>query len=504
MEKLDLAIRGGSVVLPDEVRRMDVGIRAGRIAKLGDIAADEAKEAVDARGLHVMAGMIDVHVHLNEPGLGDWEGFESGSAALAAGGCAAYLDMPLNGIPPTVTVRALERKLAAAKGRSVVDYGCWGGLVPGRLDELEPLAAAGVVGFKAFMSAPGDPSEEAFREVDDATLLEGMKRIARLGKVLALHAESEPIVARLTAEARERLRSRPGGGKFVGGEFRVGTSAADYSATRPVEAELEAVRRALRFARETGCPLHFVHISSAAAVAAIRAAKEEGMDVTLETCPHYLTLTEDDLGRLGSVAKCAPPLRSEAERDRLWEEIRAGRIDMISSDHSPCPTSMKTGDLLEAWGGISGAQSSLELMIDEGVGRRGLTLPQISRLLSSAPAKRFGLYPDKGEIAVGSHADLALVDLSAGYTLEAGDLYYRHKHSPYVGRSFSCRVAATYSRGRLVYRLGEGVFPAVAEEAAGAAGPEGAAGAGQWLRAGGRPVAAPGFRDDRAARGRSL
>lgn len=442
-EKLDVLIKNGSVVLKDEVRMLGIGIKAGRIVVLGENLDDiEANSVVDAAGLTIMAGMIDVHVHLNEPGLGEWEGFETGSAALAAGGCTTYIDMPLNGIPPTVTVDAMHQKLAAAEGRSYVDYAIWGGLVPGKLHELAPLDEAGVVGFKAFMSSPGDPSEDAFREVDDYTLLEGMKIIAGLGKVLALHAESEPIVAKLGQAMRAEGRLTP----------------ADYVASRPIIAELEAINRALFYAEQTGCALHFVHISSEAGINLITAARERGMNVTVETCPHYLALTSADLDRKGAVAKCSPPLRDAEERAKLWNAVAEGRVDMISSDHSPCPASMKEADnFFDAWGGIAGAQSSVELIVGEGHVKRGLPLTLISELLASGPARRFGLQDSKGEIRIGADADLVLIDLNKSYTLEAEQLYQRHKHSPYVGEELHCKIKATYVRGRLVYEESEGL-----------------------------------------------
>lgn len=380
--ELDLIIKNGTVVLRDEVRMLDIGMKAGKIVQLGEeLNADRAASVLDASGLTVMAGMIDVHVHLNEPGLGDWEGFVTGSAALAAGGCTTYIDMPLNGIPPTVTVSAMEQKLAAAKDRSYVDYAIWGGLVPGKLHELIPLHEAGVVGFKAFMSSPGDPSEDAFREVDDYTLLEGMKIIAGLNKVLALHAESEPIVAKLGNAMRALGKLTP----------------SDYVASRPIIAELEAINRALFYAEQTGCALHFVHISSEAGVQAITEARERGMNVTVETCPHYLMLTEVDLDRKGAAAKCSPPLRDADEREKLWKVIAEGAVDMISSDHSPCPVAMKEADnFFDAWGGIAGAQSSVELIIGEGHVKRGLPLTLLSELLASGPARRFGLQAAKG------------------------------------------------------------------------------------------------------------
>ncbi|TXK73759.1 allantoinase [Paenibacillus sp. N3.4] len=441
-KEFDLVIRNGTVVLLDQVRLLDIGIQGGKIAALGEnLVYSEHTPVYDAEHLHIFPGMVDAHVHFNEPALGHWEGFVTGSSALAAGGCTTYIDMPLNGVPPTVSMSALTAKLKAAEGSSYVDYALWGGLVPGNIEQLQGLAEAGVIGFKAFMSCPGGEGEDIFAEVDDLTLHAGMEEIARLGKVLALHAESEEIVSSLAKQALAEGKR----------------GALDFVATRPILAELDAVKRALFYAEQTGCKLHFVHISSAEAVQAITEAKAKGMDVTVETCPHYLALTSDDLEKLGPVAKCAPPLRTLEDQQRLWAELAAGRLDIIASDHSPCPTDMKQGDMFEAWGGISGAQSSLELMLDEGHLRRGIPLPLLSRMLSQEPAERFGLYPRKGEIVVGADADFALVDMKCGYKLQQSDLLFRHKHSPYIGREFGCRVKATFLRGTKVYELGEGV-----------------------------------------------
>ncbi|XEC95472.1 allantoinase AllB [Paenibacillus tarimensis] len=460
-EPYDLIIRNGEIVTRDRTCVADLGIRGGVIAAIeAHLDKGTGRAIFDASGLLVFPGIVDAHVHLNEPGLGNWEGFASGSAALAAGGCTVYADMPLNGLPPTVTAEAMRKKLDAAASRSVIDYALWGGLVPGLLDELKPLAEAGVIGFKAFMSEPGGEGEDRFRRADDLTLYEGMKRIAPLGKVLALHAESEPIVSGLADRALREGR----------------TTAGDYAASRPVIAELEAVRRALFYAEQTGCKLHFVHISSADAVREIELAKRGGMDVTVETCPHYLVLTEEDMLSLGPAAKCAPPLRSESERSRLWEALASETIDTIASDHSPCPSFMKAGreplDWFAAWGGISGAQSTLELMIDEGYLNRSIPLPLLGRMLSLAPAQRIGLHPRKGEIAVGADADIAVVHIAGDpYRLHPELLHYRHKHSPYVGRSFRSRVVATFCRGAKVYEWStEGAFF-----------PAGGA-RGQWIR----------------------
>jgi len=448
-KRLDLVIKGGTVVLSDEVRLLDIGLKDGKIAQLSERidAAASGAGVLNASGLTIMAGMVDAHVHLNEPGLGHWEGFETGSAALAAGGCTSYMDMPLNGQPPTVTVAAMEQKLAAASHQSYVDYALWGGLVPGKLEHLEPLAAAGVIGYKAFMSYPGGSGEDIFREVDDYTLLEGMKRIARLGRVLALHAESEPIVSRLS----ERMQAE---GKLA---------PADYIASRPVIAELEAINRALFYAEQTGCPLHFVHISSAEGVRLIEEAKRRGIDVTVETCPHYLLLTADAMETKGAAAKCSPPMRDARNLELMWRAVADGHIDMIGSDHSPSPSELKRGDhFFAAWGGIAGAQSSVELIVGEGHIKRGIPLPLISRLLSAGPARRFGLSETKGEIRIGADGDLVLLDLNKPYMLEESHLYQRHKHSPYIGETMRCKVAATLCRGAIVYEEGGGLAKAKA------------------------------------------
>jgi allantoinase len=436
---LDLKITGALVVLNQEVARLDIGVIDGKIVRLAEAVTEDAAKQIEASGLHVLPGMVDAHVHFNEPGMGHWEGFATGSSALAAGGCTTYIDMPLNGLPPTVSVSALNTKLLTAQN-SLVDYALWGGLVPGNLDQLESLAEAGVVGFKAFMSEPGGDGVGRFERADHTTLLEGMKRIAKLDRILALHAEDEDMV---TVLAEHAISS----GK---------TGAYDYAASRPISAECSAVQQALLMAEQTGCALHFVHISSAEAAWLIQEAKVKGMDVTLETCPHYLTLTVDDMEQQGAVAKCAPPLRSAADQARLWEVVGGGHMNMIASDHSPSPLELKQkANFFEAWGGIAGAQSSLELMVDEGHLKRQLGLPLLSRMLSLNPARRFGLHPRKGEIAIGGDADLVLMDLFKSYTLEQGHLRQRHAYSPYVGRQFSCKVLATWVRGRLVYQFNE-------------------------------------------------
>ncbi len=442
--RFDLVIQGGNVVFRHDVKKADVAVKNGKIVAIADhIDAADAVEKVDATGQYVMPGMIDVHVHICEPGRTEWEGFETGTKALAAGGTTTYVDMPLNALPATVNKEALALKISAAEGKNFVDYALYGGLMPGNLDHLQELSEGGVVGFKCFMSSCGSDIPDDFRNVDDYTLYAGMKKLAELGHVLLIHAENAQITDRL---AEEKVRQ----GKFT---------ATDYCESRPVVAEVEAVKRALYFARETGCKLHFVHISSAAAVEEIIKARNEGQDVTLESCPHYFSMTVSQFEEIGPTAKCAPPLRDEKEQEKLWDMLKQGKIDMLTSDHSPCPLEMKMSDdhnIFEVWGGITGCQNNVDLMFDLAVKKRHLPVTDFVRMIATKPAERFN-FQDKGEIALCKDADIILVDPAQSYTVKAEDLYYRHKHSPYIGRRIDCRVTKTFVRGQLVFDQNLGI-----------------------------------------------
>ncbi|MCQ4085650.1 allantoinase [Saccharibacillus sp. JS10] len=438
MQKFDLIVRGGSVVLPTGVAQADIGIVNGKIAAIADHLEGEAAEQWDAAGQHVLPGMIDVHVHFSEPGREHWEGFTTGSSMMAAGGCTTFFDMPLNGIPSTVTEDALLDKARLGNEKSLVDFGLWGGLVPGNEDDLAPLAEGGVIGFKAFLSTTGNKEFEA---VDEMTLLTGMKKIAALGKILALHSESAAITNWLKAE------------KEAAGLF----SADDYLETRPIIAEVEAVERALYYSEITGCALHFVHISSAQAVAKIEAAKARGMNVTVETCAHYLLFNHDDLREKGAIAKCAPPLREAEEQKRLIALLADGKFDMLTSDHSPCPYDMKDPkdfNLFQAWGGISGGQFTLLAALELALAHE-IPLEKIAAWTSSNPAERFDLADRKGTIAIGMDADLAIVDLTKSFTVTPENYYAKHKESLYIGHTFPCSVIGTVVRGHIVVRNGE-------------------------------------------------
>ena len=407
----------------------DIGISEGKIVAIAENLAGSAKSEIDARDLTIFPGVIDAHVHFNEPGRTDWEGFATGSRAAAAGGTTTVFDMPLNAHPPTTNRENFEMKRAAAEASSFVDFGLWGGLVPGNLSDLEALRDCGVVGLKAFMcnSGIGD-----FASVDTATLRVGMKRAAELDLLVAVHAESEEMTSALTGTARAA------GKKGI----------RDYLNSRPIAAELEAIRHVIDIASETGCRLHIVHVSCGSGVVLVTEARARGIDVTCETCPHYLVLNDHDMEQLGAVAKCAPPLRSRDEQRQLHERLRD--ITTIGSDHSPSLPEMKERDnFFDVWGGISGCQHLLQLLIDAEI-----PPAEIRRLTSGDVASRFRMRA-KGAIAVGKVADFTLVDLKAEEVIAPESLHYFHKQSPYVGRSLHSRVRRTFLRGQTIFEDGK-------------------------------------------------
>jgi allantoinase len=418
------------VVTPAGVGTCDVGVVDGVVAALAPELEGSAGETIDASGLHVFPGVVDAHVHCNDPGRADWEGFAHGTQALAAGGATCFVDMPLNASPPTVDGRSFDLKLAAAEGAASVDFALWGGLVPGSVDRLDELAERGVVGFKAFMCPTGS---DDFAAADDETLRAGMERAARLGLPVAVHAENAELTTRLAAQALADGR----------------TSLRDYLASRPVVAELEAIERAIEIAEGTGCSLHVVHVSNGSGVQLVAAARARGVDVTCETCPHYLALDEDDLLRLGAIAKCSPPLRPRQDLDDLWRALLDGQVDLVASDHSPSPPELKQGeDAFAVWGGIAGCQTMLRVLLTEGA-PRGLALEAVARLTSAAPARRLRL-GGKGSLEPGADADLALVDLGAEAVVEAEELRSLHRLDPFVGRPLRARVERTILRGSTV------------------------------------------------------
>jgi allantoinase len=433
MADFDVLVRGGQVVGPAHVARADLAISDGLIAEIGAEIEGSAAVEIDATGLTLFPGCVDPHVHLNDPGT-DWEGFASGTEAFAVGGGTCLFDMPLNASPPTVDGTSFDLKVEAARGRAHTDFCLWGGLVPGDVDRLDELAERGVVGFKAFMC---DTGMEEFPAADDLTLYEGMARAARLGLPVAVHAESDAITVGLTAMARAEGR----------------TSMRDYLATRPPIVEVEAVARAILLAQETGCSLHVVHVSTAAAAVLIAEARDRGVDVSCETCPQYLLLTDEDAERIGALAKCSPAIRPRPAVEELWMEVRADRIPILACDHSPAPLGLKQGDDAFAWwGGISGLQTLRGTLLAV-AGERDLTLSRIAGLTAGAAAERFSL-PRKGRLEVGCDADVVLLDLGYEGVVEQADLLYRHPHSPFVGMPTRGRAVWTLLRGNAVIENG--------------------------------------------------
>jgi len=447
---LDLLVRGGTVVSPVDspeapagrLLRVDLGVAEGRVVRIALEIREEAAEVIDAEGAIVFPGILDAHVHFNEPGREDWEGLATGSAALAAGGGTAFFDMPLNSLPPVLDGASFAEKRACAERLSVLDFALWGGLVPGNLDRLPELAEAGAIGLKAFLCDSGVPEFQAI--VDVPTLREGMRRAADLGLLVAVHAEDESTIRKATEAARKR-----------------GDDPRSWLASRPIEAEVRAIDRALELADETGCALHVVHVSSPEGLARIVEAREEGVDVTAETCPHYLLLNADDVPRLGAVAKCAPPLRDDERRRELWSRLFAGEIDTLGSDHSPAPPEMKSSaDFFSVWGGISGCQHAFPLLLSEALeigtsSTGGMVLPRLAALLSANVARRFHLEESKGRLAEGLDADFSILRIDRDETLQNADLLYRHRQGPYEGRRCRVTPVRTVRRGRTVFARSE-------------------------------------------------
>lgn len=441
----DLLIKNGLVILENEAIETDVAVKAGKIAAIGnDLGA--ALETIDAKGLIVSPGMVDAHVHITDPGGGyrdQWEGYLTGTKACAKGGVTSFMEMPLNQVPATVDGKSLQIKYDAGKNKLTSDVGSFGGLVPFNLEHgIEELNDGGVAAYKCFMATCGDRSIDGdFMNVDDYSLYEGMKHIAKTGKVLAIHAENAAITDKLGELA------------YKNGE----TTLAAYVATRPVFTEVEPIKRAILFAKETGCRIHICHVACPEGVDEITKARNEGVDVTCETCTHYLYFDTSELDAIGPVVKCSPPIRDKENQNGMWEKVLAGEIAFVTSDHSPCTPDLKdTDNAFEAWGGISGVQNNVDVLFDEGVQKRGMSLVQFADIIATAPAKRYDL-DAKGSISIGKDADFVLIKPNAPYILKAEDLEYKNKISPYIGREIGAQVAQTILRGTSIYSQETGV-----------------------------------------------
>ncbi len=436
---METIVRSKRVVTPLVTGPASIHISGGRIAAIREWDDVPAGVPLDDAGhLVVMPGNIDAHVHVNEPGRTEWEGFETATKAAAAGGVTTIVDMPLNSIPPTTTLVGFEEKLAAAEGKCSVDVAFWGGVVPGNTSELAPLIERGVRGFKCFLIHSG---VDEFPHVVESDVREAMPEIARLGSVLLVHAE---VPGPIDAAA----------GTLTGCDPR---SYDTFLRSRPRESENEAIAIMIRLCRETGCRVHIVHHSSSDALPMLRQAKAEGLPLTVETCPHYLTFTAEEIADGATHFKCCPPVREAENRERLWEAVADGTIDMIVSDHSPCTPALKlqeSGDFMDAWGGIAALQFGLPVMWTN-LRSRGFGIGDLTRLMSQAPAKLAGLDKRKGILAAGFDADLIVWDPDATFSVTPESILHRHKITPYEGMRLFGVVESTYVRGQRVYERGK-------------------------------------------------
>ena len=399
-----------------------LGIVDGKFHQVAAELSGRGKVEIDHPDGFILPGWIDAHVHFNEPGRTEWEGLATGSRALAAGGGVAFFDMPLNSSPPVLNREAFEAKRMLAEEKSCVDFALWAGLTPDSLDQMDALADCGAVGYKAFMCPSG---LDEFQHSGAATLKAGMRKSAARGLPVAVHAELDPANAPF------------------------GRDMAAWLAWRPIQLELDAIAVALELAGETGCALQIVHVSCAEGIALISAAKKAGVNVTVETCPHYLLLTEEDAVRIGAPAKWAPPLRSRERVNALRQSLLDGEIDTIGSDHSPASPELKQGDdFFAIWGGIAGIQHGLPLLLDHGL--------VSARTIAANVAERFKL-EGKGSLTPGCDADFMLVEKKA-HCIGASDLLTRHAISPYLGLTTQHRVTATHLRGERVDASTRGRF----------------------------------------------
>jgi allantoinase len=423
------------VVTPQEIQPAAILVDGeGITAVVPSTQIPSGSEIHDFGDAAILPGLVDSHVHINDPGRTEWEGFHTATRAAAAGGYTLLVDMPLNCLPATTTVAALEAKRAAAQGSCWVDWAAWGGVVQGNHADIEALAGAGVPGFKCFLIHPGI---DGFTMVGEDDLRTALPHLARTGLPLLVHAElAAPIDAATTHLADADWRSY-----------------ATYLQSRPDEAELSAIRMMLSLCRQYDFHLHIVHLSSGRALPDLRAARSEGLNVSMETCPHYLHFAAEDIPDAATLCKCAPPIRSRENREGLWKALRDGVIDLVATDHSPCPPAMKRleeGDFKTSWGGISSLSVALSVMWTE-ASRRGFTLMDIARWMAEGPARLAGCRSRKGRIAAGYDADLVIFDENATFKVTPERLHYRYPLSPYLGETLRGVVKATYLRGRCVF-----------------------------------------------------
>ena len=420
------------VVTPEGMHAAAVIVEAGRIEAVRGVEEIPAGAVVHRFGdLVLLPGLVDTHVHINEPGRTEWEGFATATRAAAAGGFTMLVDMPLNCLPETTSVAALLAKRAAAAGQCWVDWAAWGGLTDDNKDDLVPLAEAGVAGFKCFLVYPGI---EGLAQVGTAGLETAAPILARTGLPLLVHAEL--------------------GEYLYPCEDQDWRQYATWLRSRPDRSEVEAIRMLIELCRKYRFRLHIVHLATGLALDDLRAARAEGLPVTVETCPHYSALLcAEDIRDGATLFKCAPPIRSRANREALWEGLRAGVIDLIATDHSPCPPEMKVGDFASAWGGIASLSVAVPVVWTE-MRQRGFAVETLARWMSAEPSRLAGMEGRKGAIAAGCDADFVVFDPEASFRLQQDGLHYRHKVSPYLGESLYGKVMATFLRGACVFKDG--------------------------------------------------
>ena len=423
-------VRAQNVLVDGAFRAATVRIHHGAIEAIDPFESELQGLVLEVPdSAYVVPGIVDTHVHINEPGRTEWEGFLSATEAAALGGATTLVDMPLNSIPPTTTVANLRAKQAAAGGQLMVDVGFWGGAVPDNLADLEPLWEAGVFGFKCFLAPSG---VDEFAALSPAEFRRSLHEVARIGARMIVHAEDAEVLAEHAADRPSR-------------------AYADFLVTRPDAAEVTAIRQALDGARETGARVHILHLSSATALPLIQDAKAEGLSVSVETCPHYLAFSSEQIPDASPQFKCCPPIRDSGNREALWDALRAGIIDTIVSDHSPATAAEKArgdGDLHQAWGGVSGLQVGFSAVAAE-ARRRNIPLARVSHWMSRNTADLVGLHR-KGRIDVGADADLAIYDTGVDFRIEATRLAHRNPISAYDGLRYGGRITRSIVRGNAI------------------------------------------------------
>jgi allantoinase len=438
MSATGFVLRSRRIVSPEGQSPGAVHVERGKIARVSaweDVP--RGAELVDVGDLAVLPGLVDTHVHVNEPGRTEWEGFETATRAAAAGGVTTLMDMPLNSIPPTTSVAGLEAKQAATEGKLHVDVALCGGAVPGNAGELRAIFERGAIAFKCFLA---DSGVSEFSHVDEAALRVAMRALAEVGAPLLVHAELPGPLA----EA-ERALGTP--------RAEEARRYATYLASRPRSAEDAAVDLVIALAEEIGARAHVVHLSSSDALPLVRRARDRGVPLTVETCPHYLTLAADEIPDGATEFKCAPPIRERDNRDELWNALREGLVDQVVTDHSPSHPSLKcseSGDFMRAWGGIASLQLGLPV-VWSGARARGRSLSDVVRWMCAGPAKLVALTGRKGAIAAGHDADLVVFDPDARFEVNPAALHHRHKLTPYARAKLTGAVVATYLRGKKVF-----------------------------------------------------